>query len=235
MTYAPENDGKKSFVLDSSSIITIADNCFIRVLRHLSEKEGIEFIIPASVYAESVTTPLAIKRFEFSAVRIRDAVEDGYIRVAGTTPALEGRINEIESHTRDLCSCSGRRIILLQRGEIETLALLKELGSDVLVIDERTTRMLLEEPSALGNFLRKRHRCDVKLDRDSLSYFRRGFGNIKVFRSVELISLAYEDGSFEKEVHKSRQALEAALYAAKFAGCSVSFEEIKKFVSRVRG
>ncbi|HLC79755.1 MAG TPA: hypothetical protein VJG83_05035 [archaeon] len=223
----------KKFILDSSSIITISDNCFIKVLKHLAQKENITFIIPESVYKESVLTPLNIKRFELSAIRIQDAVTDGYIQVAKTTESVKGKMQRIEAITDRLCSFEGSPLRVVHRGETETLALLKELGAQMLVIDERTTRMLIEEPSNIIRFLQKKY-PGINVNKQAINEFRNEYGDIKVCRSVELIALAHENGTLEREIHKSNRSLEACLYAAKFAGCAVSFDEISKYMKRVK-
>ncbi len=226
---------RKKIVLDSSSLISISDNCFIKVMKHLAQKENISFIIPESVYMESVQTPARIKRFELNAIRIRDAVEEGYIKVMKTTPAMRQRMERLERETFDLCECDGEKVRLLHLGESETLALIKEINADVLAIDERTTRMLIEEPQNIVPFLQRRHEGRVSINRAALDSFRAEYGGIKIVRSVELIALSYDDGTFGEEIHRTRQALEAALYAVKFAGCAVSFNEIGNYLRKVGG
>src|SRR3989344_88064 len=218
----------KKFVLDSSTIITISDNCLIRVMKNLAQKENISFIIPQSVYTESVETPIRIRKYELNAIRIRDAVDEGYIRVQKSTPQLRARLERLQSLADNLCTFNGERMRLLQLGEMETLALMREINADALGIDERTTRMLIEEPRNLLGFLRKRHEGKILLNDSALSEFAREYGNIKIVRSAELIALAYEDGSFGQELHTSKQALEAALFAAKYGGGAGSADGIKK-------
>jgi len=217
-------------VVDSSSLITLSGSCLIRILKHISKSRGITFIIPESVYNESVKRPLKIMHYELNAIRIRDAVEEGYLQVARTTPGIKKSMEEFSRVSAQLCTTRGRKITLINEGEAETLALLKELDSSVLMIDERTTRMLIEEPENVVSFLEYRNKCRVKLNKANLETFRKFLSKIKVIRSVEAIALAYEDGSFANELHKSKQALEAALFAAKFGGCAVNISEIRDFL-----
>jgi hypothetical protein len=46
--------------------------------------------------------------------------------------------------------------------------------------------------------------------------------------------LAYEKGYFKSFGRLQTEALEAALYKVKYSGCSISFDEIMDYVSRVR-
>ncbi len=222
----------KKIVVDSSSLITISDSCIMKIVRHVSEREKISFIIPESVYVESVENPLHIKKYELNAIRIRDAVDEGYLSVAKSTAATREWMDRLSAITATLKNAGGRQLRLLQWGESETLGLLKETGANILMIDERTTRLLIEDPAALTGILSKRHGTQVGLDREKMKWFSANFSGTNVIRSVELIALAYEDGSMDSELHKSRQALEAALYAAKFSGCAVSEAEIQEYLRK---
>ncbi len=226
---------KKTIVLDSSTLITISDNCMIKIIKNLSQKENISFVIPQSVYEESVVTPMRIRKFELNAIRIRDAVEEGYLQVASATENFRQRLQKLQFTCDNLCTFNGARMIIIHRGEMETLALMKEINADALAIDERTTRLLLEEPQSLEWFLRKRHNGKISLNPNRIDEFRREYAQIKVIRSTELISLAYEDGSFGNELHTTKQAVEAALFAAKFTGCAVSEDEIWKYLKGQTG
>lgn len=211
----------------------MSDSCFITLFKHLKEREKISFIIPESVYYESVERPLKIKRFELNAVRIKNAVDNGFLEIAKTTLEIKNMMNELSTVTADLCKADGRKITLINKGEAETLALMKEINSKILLIDERTTRMIIEEPQNLMSFLQHRHKCKITLNKGRMDEFKNFFTNINVIRSVELIALAYDDGAFEMQMEKSKQALEAALFAAKYAGCAVSAKEIKDYLQGV--
>jgi len=223
-----------NIVVDSSSLITLSSSCLIKTLKNLSESKGLVFTIPESVYYESVKRPMNVKRFELNAVRIRDAVDEGYLKVQKATPNMREKIIKLSKITENLCFSEGKQIRLIDLGEAEALALLKETESRALMIDERTTRMLIEEPQNIRDFLEKRHRKKITLNQQALTEFREYTKGIRVMRSVELIALAYDNDGFKGELRRSKQALEAALYSAKFAGCAVSFEEIKEYLKNVR-
>ena len=224
----------RTIVVDSSSLITISNNCFIKILKHLSELEKMEFVIPESVYQESVKRPVAIKRFELNAIRIRDAVEEGYIKVMKTTPELKNETQRIQDISSKVAQINSHNLTLVDLGEAETLALMRKINSNILLIDERTTRMLIEEPENLAETLSRRHHGNVRINENIAREFRKEFRDVKIIRSVELMAFAYETGAFAKELHKSKQALEAMLFASKFAGCAVSFNEITEFLKKVK-
>ncbi|MBT4596898.1 MAG: hypothetical protein HOC95_02870, partial [Candidatus Diapherotrites archaeon] len=63
--------------------------------------------------------------------------------------------------------------------------------------------------------------------------FRKMFSNLKIFRSVDIIALAFEQDLFNGELDKGQLELEAALYATKFAGCAVSEKEIQDYLKHL--
>lgn len=200
----------------------------------MKEREKVSFIIPQSVYYESVERPLKIKRFELNAIRIKNAVESGYLEIAKTNTQIKNMMNELSTITANICKADGRTITLINKGEAETLALMKEINSRILLIDERTTRMIIEEPQNVMSFLQHRHKCKITLNKGRMDEFKNFFVNINVIRSVELIALAYENGAFGMQMKKSKQALEAALFSAKYGGCAVSAKEIKDYLEGVK-
>lgn len=221
------------FVVDSSSLISLSSTCLVRLFGALSENEGFYFYIPESVYAESVERPLGIKRFELNAVRIRDAVDAGELHVGKRTPEIAALTSELERFGNCM-SARGMPMRLIQRGETETLALAKSIGAKAIVIDERTTRMLAEDPYGLRKFLQARHGTKVSIDETLLSRFRSIASGFAFVRSSEIVALAYENDLFGDELRHDRQALEAALYAVKFGGCAVSTTEIESYLRSVR-
>jgi hypothetical protein len=58
--------------------------------------------------------------------------------------------------------------------------------------------------------------------------------SLKALRSSEMVMLAYEQGYFKNFSKLQAQALEAALYKVKYAGCSITFEEISDYLSAVK-
>ena len=78
--------------------------------------------------------------------------------------------------------------------------------------------------------LEKRLFEKVRLNKHSLQLFKNFVGKTRIIRSVELMALAFEKNYFQKEFSRTRDALEAALYAMKFAGCAVSDHEIEQYL-----
>jgi hypothetical protein len=117
---------------------------------------------------------------------------------------------------------NNKPIHLLDKGECAALALAKIVDKDsILVIDERTTRMLIENPENLRKLLQKKLHTEIKVKKENFSLFK----NFKVIRSTELAYIAHKKNLIEL---KDPGAYEAILYATKFKGCSISEEEINE-------
>jgi len=219
-------------VFDASSLISVSQTCLVNILPLIGEKTGAEFVIPKTVFYEAVERPIAIKRFELNAIRIKKAIGDGGFKVVGARD--KALLRKISDAANNCFFIKGRAITLLQKGEIEALALIKELGAGGLAIDERTTRMLIESPGQLLRILEARRHASIEEDRRNSDVLGEMFQGLAIVRSVELIALAYELGLLQKELPKGEQSLEAALFAAKYSGCAVSSREIKMFLQGMR-
>ena len=92
---------------------------------------------------------------------------------------------------------------------------------NVLVIDERTTRVLCEKPENLKKLLQNKLHTGIKINKENLKQFR-GF---KVVRSAELIYIAYKKDLIKI---KDKKILDALLYSLKYKGCAISTSEIEK-------
>ncbi len=215
-------------IFDASTLISISQSCLINVLGRLNEKINAEFIIPEAVFSEAVERPISIKRFELNAIRIKKGIEEGWFSIKAVKD--QRLMGEIDALANSCFSIRGRPIRLLQLGEVEALALIKELNADALVIDERTTRMLIENPGQLEKILEARRRKNVRVEERQAKDFGKMFEGIAIVRSIELVALAYEFGLLEQELPKGQQSLEAALFALKYSGCAVSAREINLFL-----
>ncbi len=215
-------------IFDASTLISISQTCLVNLLAGLKHKMNAEFIVPKSVYYEAVQKPISIKRFELNAIRIKKVIEENQFKILEVED--KRLFDEVAAIANTCFFIKGKPIKLLQRGEIEALALVKELGAVAFAIDERTTRMLLEAPEQLRKILQARRRVNIKIDQSNVRALGLMFPDITMVRSVELIALAEEFGLLEKELPKGVQSLEAALFAAKYSGCAVSAREINMFL-----
>ncbi len=221
----------KALVADSSSLISLSMSCLFDIVPKLAKK-GLHIIVPKAVFNETIAEPLHIKRFKLSAIRIRSNIAGSSIKIVEPNIRVKKLYREILQRANTCFRTHAGYLKILHNGEAEMLALARELNATGLLIDERTTRLLIECPAALRILLEKRNNMRVSMDEHKAEWFRKNFGSLAIVRSAELVALAYEKGLLPFE--KSKEALEAALYAVKFAGCGISSNEIEDFLAEFK-
>jgi hypothetical protein len=224
----------RDILCDSGVLISLTAGCLDNILYFFAEHHKMRFVIPPSVEYESVTKPLQsdLRKHLFSAVRIKDAIDDGVVVVVDAD--VENQTRKIMNSANNLFYVKGKPLHLIHQGESEMLALAIELGIENILIDERTTRMLIEAPFKLKEHLESEFNVNVMVNKNSFRELSSQISSLKALRSSELVMLAYENGYFKSFSHLQREALEAALYKMKFSGCSISFDEIQNYMNLVK-
>lgn len=219
----------RAVVFDSGSLITLAMNGMLYIIQELKKTFPGKFLITLEVKREVIDNPLKVKRFELEALQIQDLLEKKILELPEAIFISSSEVTEEANFLLDKANhflqVSGNWIEIVSPGEMSCLALSSILSKkdieNVISIDERTTRLLAEKPENLEKMMSERLHKNVKLVANDY----RIFSKYKFIRSTELIYVA-----FKKDIIpiKDKRILEAALYAAKFKGCSVSFEEIEE-------
>ena len=220
----------QSMVCDSSSLISLTDSCFMHVMYFLRKKFKGAFIIPPSVEYECVTHPMSMKMHAMHALRLKRAIKDGTIEVVQVPDSKETQ--ELRFLANNLFYASGTPLQLIQAGETEMLALARQVGVQNMLVDERTVRMLAEDPESLRIHLEEEFHRPITTNEENLSSFSRLTKGFRFFRSSELLLLAYEKGYFADYGELEKDAVEAALYKLKYSGCAVGFSEIGEYVGK---
>ena len=221
---------KNRYVLcDASSLISLTGSCLEGTIRFFHDNFGVRFLIPQSVEHEAITRPLSIeaKIHRFSALRIQNLINDGALEIVPET--LKEETKELMELGNSIFYARGTPIRIVQTGETEMIALAKSLQIGSLLMDERTTRFLVEDPLLLHKHLEKEFRANIMVNKSSLSKFSAFSRGLEVIRSTELTYLAYEKGFFDNFEGMESSAAEAALYTLKYAGCAVTFRELKEY------
>jgi predicted nucleic acid-binding protein len=214
-------------VADSSSVISMAMNCLSRVIPEL----GVRIYVTPGVKQEILTRPMNIKRFALEAYRIKSLFDEGNIAVSEPDQKLVGELME---EANSIYQIKGKPIKVIHEGESEALALVKQHGAEALLIDERTTRFLIEDPHELRRLLEYRLNKGVTLDEGELKDFFALMPKVPVIRSTEVAYMAFEKGLIEELAGESRRhSLESLLSALKFSGCAISWEEIDEYKQAV--
>lgn len=221
---------KSSYVLcDASSLISLTGSCLDNLLPFFLERFGVRFLIPKSVEYEAVTRPLSFKSkiHNFSALRIKDLIQDEVIEVISEN--VEEETKALMKLGNNIFYARGRPVRLMHLGETEMLVLANRLDVTSILMDERTTRILVEDPLLMKDHLQKEFRTNIMVNKKHLLDFSSKVENLDVIRSTELLYLAYENGFLRHFKNLEKQAAEAALYNLKYSGCAVSFNELKEY------
>lgn len=213
-----------SVVCDSSSLISLTDTGLLGALMMLRKEIKGEFIITEGVIDESINTPIKKPEYAFSAVRIKRALKSGAFRIGKYE---KNTYDEIMRVTNNMFY-TDRPFHLVNHGEAEMLAAAIDNGVGFVLMDERTTRMLIESPLELKRHIENEFRIRININDALFRRFKEMTSGINVIRSSEILALAKSKGYFRKFGDIENDAYKAALYALKFNGCSISFEEIEE-------
>ncbi len=214
-------------VCDSSSLISFSDTCNIDALRFL-HKRGTRFLVPNGVREEIVETPMQIRKYQFSAVRLKKILDDGVLELA-SFPSLQEKTQEVLSAANTLFNVNGRLLKIVHKGEAECIALFEEVGAKALLIDEKTTRLLIENPAKLAGLMQGEYGENIEINDDSLALFRKMTRNLFVLRSSEALAMAAKRGFFREYGETEQEAFHSALYSLKESGCSITTNELDEY------
>ncbi len=224
----------RAIIFDSSTIISLALNNFLWILQPLKEKYQGEFYITESIKKEIIDRPFQIKRFKLESIQISNELNKGTLKVY-TEQDLTKEIQELDTIANHIFQGKNNFLKIIDEGELTALALAKKINAQALVIDERTTRLLIESPASLNSLFRKKFNEDIKIDQKNLKQFKQMVGNIPIIRSVELSIAAYELGILDnylpqKNQQTKRDLLDALLWSMRFKGCAISEKEMQEIL-----
>src|SRR3989344_1352279 len=150
----------KSLAIDSSSIISLATNSLLWILEPLKKQFQGDFYITDSVKQEVINRPLSTKRFKLEALMIKEIVEENIISLYESTELRQESL-KLLAISNNIFKSKNEYIKILDLAEVECLALAIILNSDALVVDERTIRLLVEDPYKLSKLLKKKLKKDL--------------------------------------------------------------------------
>ena len=219
---------KKVLIFDAGPIISLTMNGLLPVLKKLKENFNGEFVITPGVKKEIVDRPLKIKKYSLEGVKVQNLIEEG-ILVPSSNFVENSALNRETKRLLKIVNSSFRddkineKINLIHSGEAECLAFSNLCKCDnVIVIDERTTRMLTEAPDKLEHLMEKKLHTSIHADFSGL----KELANMKFIRSAELLYVAYKKDLIG--LKKDKILLDALLYGVKFKGAAISSREIEK-------
>ena len=225
---------EKYLLCDSSTLISLTASCLEGLIYFFKDKHGVHTMIPRSVQKETVDTPLSLatKEYCFSAIRIKEMINDGVVEVVNDDVSAE--TNKMMDIANKVFYAHGSPVTLMHTGETEMLALAKKLEVTSILIDERTTRILIDDPNSMTQHLQDEFRTSIMVNRQNLAQLAGIVRGMDVIRSTELAFVGYDKGFFDHFDALKNQAAEAALYKLKYAGCAISFKEIEQYVGKMK-
>ena len=215
----------KYIIFDAGPLINFSMNGILHLLKSLKKEFSGKFFITEEVKREVIDYPETIKRLELNALQLEALFNEGVIEL----PDLKNKQKEFNKLSKEIMKIANSTfyttkgyINIIQEGEASSLALSKMIKEpNVLAVDERTARMLCENPENLRKLLEKKLHTSIKADKKNYAFFK----DIKIIRSTELIYIINKKKLFDLN---SPKTLDAMLYGMKYKGCSVSEQEIEQ-------
>ena len=220
---------QKEIIFDSGSLISMAMSSLYDEIISLKKSFGGKFLITKEVREEIIDKPITMKRFALEAMKLKELINKGILELPESIGVSEKEISQSMLELMELANNSfvGDKvpIKLIDLGETSCVALSKFLSEkgiqNILVVDERTLRLLIEDPPLLKKIFQKRLKAKINFIPEKLKTFK----GIKVIRSTELVYIAYKKGLIQI---KEKNLLDALLYSLKFSGCAITDEEIEE-------
>ena len=227
-------------VFDAGPIITSTMNGILHILPKLKKIMNADFLIPNGVYNEVIEKPMKTKKYKLEAYRVISYINDGTFHHI-KQKYLKVQTKKYLDLINTAYSAFGNPITIVHEGEMQALALLKMIGGRTLVIDERTTRYLMESPKRVVERLSRKLHTKITVDQDKVDKFHKEFEDITAIRSTELMTLAYEHGLFNEMIEgmnglddSNYQFYEGLLWGLKLAGVGISEREIAYLQSKLK-
>ena len=212
-------------VCDASSIITLSSNCLLWTLAHF---KNIEFVVPPFVKREAVDVPLSSKRHGFDAMRNGNCIGNS-LKVLESDAALRNRLLNLSN---SVLVSKNRNFKIVHRGEIDMIAVAKKHGIQTLLVDEKNTRLLIEDVPRLKKIMERRTGRNIEINQEKMMELKKELNGLKVIRSSEIVAAAVKRNIIDWPYSK-RQLLRSALYALKFKGCAITEGEVVELVNVV--
>ena len=210
-------------VLDAGPLINLSNNCLLGILDYVPA----EFHITPAVYREVYAHPKTKRMYAWSATLINEFLGKR-VKVTSLSARDLSLVEHLDRVLNSVFFSHRGPIRILQRGELESVVLAERLDG-VVMMDERTMRLVIEDVEALRRRLSRKIHGWVKVDERRLEEAREYIRDLFVVRSVDIVAYAYEKGYFHA-FKDPKEALRSALYALKYGGCAVSEEEIESYV-----
>ena len=223
----------KSLIFDAGPIISLATNNLLWILKPLKQEFRGKFYITEAVKRELVDRPLEIKKFKFEAIQVEKLIEDSVLEVIDSSLIMENT-SKLLNTANEIFKAFNNYMKIVHFAEMSVVAAANSINEDAIIIDEKTTRLLIENPKNLAEILKKTLHTSISVNENNLKEFKAKVSKIKTIRSVELVTIAYEHGLLDSYITKipdsRKNLLESVLWGVKLNGCAVSKDEIEQIL-----
>src|SRR3989344_195465 len=216
-------------VFDSSALISLATNSLLPKLEEFKSKFNGKFLITESVKKEILDHPLHSNKFKFEAIMISNLLQQNILKLF-TNLNMEKKSMRLLDLCNNIFIARGNPVKIRDRAEVEALVL-SITSNAVYAVDERTIRLLVEDPRKLSQLLERKFDTKIIIDQKNLAAFKSEIKDVQIIRSAELMAVAFELGLFKEYETKylenpRREILEGILWGLRLRGCAISTEEI---------
>jgi hypothetical protein len=225
----------KSIVFDTGVIISLVTNNLLWILPPLKKQLRGKLLMSEGVKGEIIDRPLKSKKFKLEALIVQDYLREGVFTLV-KNKFSQKKTDELLNLANSCFHARNHNVKVVDRAEIETLMVVIQNKADAMVMDERTLRLLIEDPAKLEHVLTSRLHTKVHMNKESIKKFHELTKNVKVIRSTELAYVAYKMKLLDKYITAKKviyntlrkELLEGTLWALKLNGCSISEQEINQ-------
>lgn len=214
---------QKFLIFDAGPLISLTMNGLLPILEKLKKEFNGDFILTPSVKRECIDRPLNIRKYELEALNIQNLLEKGVLTQSSKYIPNNKLLRETHKIMKNANTSfvADEKIQLIHEGEAACLAFSKLCKCEnVIVMDERTTRLLIENPGNLKKLMERKLHTHISVKTQKL----KNFENYKIIRSSELLFLAYKKNLFE--IKKDKKLIDALMYGLKYKGTAISSREI---------
>lgn len=221
----------KSIVFDTGPIISLTMNNLLWLLDPLKEISKADFFITEQVKRELVDVPLnKTKRYKFEALQVLHYIENGTLEIVNNDDLQKDTL-KLLSIANNCFSAFGHDMTLVHEAEMSAIALYLQKKADAFVVDERTTRLLIENQKKLKHILEHNLNTKISENKNNLNELKNKTKDVRMIRSAELATVSYEKGLLDKYLahmpNSKETLLESVLWGIKLNGCAVSKKEIE--------
>ena len=151
----------KNIILDSGPVITLALNNLLWLFEEVKQKYKINFHITEAVKKEIIDNPFNTKKFKFESLQVMGLLEQGSISLI-KNEAIKEKTYYLLELANSSYKARNRFLNLVHYAELSAVSASLLTNADAVMIDERTTRYMLEKPDKLRNILH--HKLHTKVD-----------------------------------------------------------------------